>query len=919
VTSPPVQVALLATARPPAAADADSAALAATLSRFSETDWSALVEHALAHGSASLLCRHLLAVGAEILPPEVATACSTYLAARESAAADALAQLGFVLDTLAADGIEALPFKGPVLGLQAYGDPAMREYHDLDLLVRREHMSGTLATLRDLGYRSESIIGLRARRIADYYRYNGHDILFAREGLPLEPHWALSPRTFAELDTGPIFDRAVVIETVQGRRFRCFSPEDTLLVAAVHGGKEQWSRLVWVADIAALLHAHPAIDWTTVLARAKQAGCLRMALLAAELASQLLDARLPDHVRAAIARDPAVARLLERVRARLFTDTETPSVFTLTRFRWNARERLGDRLRYASRTLLTARVPHFRAIDLPDRLSFLYPAVRLGHDFLALPVWKALNQRATNRRVRAQKDQQSETIGAKTPIIQTRDAGAHSHDAETWTLQARALLREKRFAEAVEACDNVLKLEPGNAVAARLGVTSRLKSCDWRRRQEDERWVGDCVRTQPQVLAGELGTFIHSFGFGNSEVRSLNCNPLVLAGRPAMREPLWCGESYHHDKIRIVYVSPDFHDPMGYLAAGVFEHHDKERFETTAVSLGSDKRSTLQKRIEAAFDRFVNARNMKDADIAAMLREAEVDIVIDLYSVSRSTQIFSARPAPVLVAYPGYPGTLGVPYIDYIIADHVVIPDDHRPYYSEKVAYLPYSYLPNDNKRRIPEAPPTRGAAGLPETGFVFACFNNPYKITPEIFGIWMRLLHDVEDSVLWLVGDDSSTVLNLRREAHSRGIEATRLVFAKIKPPAQHLARHRLAHLFLDTYPINAGAAAMDALWAGLPVLTCSGDVFAGRIATSLLQALVVPELVTNSLADYEQLARTLAQDPSRLAAVRAKLLRNHDTAPLFDTAHYTRHLESAFKVMWQRSEAKLPPIDFRVDPTLS
>jgi hypothetical protein len=274
VTSQPVQAALLATARPLGAAGAERAALAATLSSLNETDWNALIEHALAHGSASLLCRHLLDIGPELLPAEVATACTTYLAARESTSADAMAQLASVIDALAAEGIEALPFKGPVFGLQAYRDPAMREYHDLDILVRREHISRTLAILGDLGYRSETIIGLRARRIADFYYYNGHDILSAPDKLPLEPHWALSPRTFsAELDTGPIFDRAVVIETAQGRRFASFSPEDTLLAAATHGGKEQWSRLVWVADVAALLHAHSALDWTAVLARAKQAGC----------------------------------------------------------------------------------------------------------------------------------------------------------------------------------------------------------------------------------------------------------------------------------------------------------------------------------------------------------------------------------------------------------------------------------------------------------------------------------------------------------------------------------------------------------------------------------------------------------------------------------------------------------------------
>ena len=271
------------------------------------------------------------------------------------------------------------------------------------------------------------------------------------------------------------------------------------------------------------------------------------------------------------------------------------------------------------------------------------------------------------------------------------------------------------------------------------------------------------------------------------------------------------------------------------------------------------------------------------------------------------------------VTYPGYPGTLGVPYIDYIIADRIVIPEEHRPYYSEKVVYLPYSYQPNDRKRPIGETPPSRDAVGLPETGFVFASLNSTYKITTEIFEIWMRLLNDVENSVLWLFEDNVSSMINLRREARSRGIDAERLVFAKRKPPDQHLARQRLADLFLDTYPINAHATASDALWAGLPVLTCRGDVFPARVAASLLLALGLPDLVTNSLAEYEQLARTLAHEPSRLAAIRAKLLRNHDTTPLFDTARYTRHLEAAFTVMWQRSEVNLPPIDFAVDPTLS
>lgn len=389
-----IQAALLATARPPAAVDTNRADLTAILSSFNETDWGMLIEHALAHGTASLLCRHLLDLDPGLVPTEIAVACKTYLTARETTAAEALAQLAEVVDALAAKGIDALPYKGPVLGLQAYDDAALREYHDLDFLIRREHISSTLSVLSELGYRSAAVVGLRARRIADYYRYNGHDIMFARDKLPLEPHWALAPRTFsAELDTGPIFDRASLVYTAEGRRFACFAPEDTLLVAAMHGGKEQWSRLIWIADIAALLQAHPALDWTAVLARAAQTGCLRMTLLAAALASEFLNAHLPDHVHAAVGSDREIPPLVEQVRLNLFSRTKAPSVFTLSRFRWKIRERRADQLRYASRTLLAARIPHFRTLDLPDPLSFLYPAVRIGRDFLVLPVWKVVSRK----------------------------------------------------------------------------------------------------------------------------------------------------------------------------------------------------------------------------------------------------------------------------------------------------------------------------------------------------------------------------------------------------------------------------------------------------------------------------------------------------------------------------------------------
>jgi hypothetical protein len=392
--SQPLQAAILAAARPLAVAHAGRAQLAAALEQFGEADWNTFIERALAHGTTSLLCHNLLALDVELLPAELIAACKAYLAAREAAAVRALTQLAEVIDALAVNGIDALPYKGPILALQAYGDPAIRESRDLDLFIRQDDLWNALAVLGRLGYRSEAIVGLRPRRIADYYAYNGHDILFAQDKLPIEPHWALAPRTFCtEFDNARIFDRAIFIETAEGRRFPCFAPEDTLLIAATHGGKEQWSRLVWVADVAALLHAHPTLDWTAVLERAKEAGCLRMTLLAAELARNLLAAHLPDHVQSAIRQDRLVARLVERVRAGLFRPTAVPSVYTLTRFRWHLRERPSDRWRYAARTLFVARIPHFRNIDLPDRLSFLYPAVRLAHDFVMMPIWRALGRR----------------------------------------------------------------------------------------------------------------------------------------------------------------------------------------------------------------------------------------------------------------------------------------------------------------------------------------------------------------------------------------------------------------------------------------------------------------------------------------------------------------------------------------------
>jgi predicted O-linked N-acetylglucosamine transferase (SPINDLY family) len=322
----------------------------------------------------------------------------------------------------------------------------------------------------------------------------------------------------------------------------------------------------------------------------------------------------------------------------------------------------------------------------------------------------------------------------------------------------------------------------------------------------------------------------------------------------------------------------------------------------------------MRKRLQAAFDRFVDVQNMADAEVAALLREMEVDIAVDLKGLTGDSRpaILAPRPAPIQVSYLGYPGTMGAAYIDYIIADRIVIPEDRKGSYSEAVVYLPDTYAPADCKRRISDHTPSRAEAGLPESGFVFCSFNNSYKITPAIFDIWMRLLRNIEGSVLWLLATDAAAVGNLRREAEARGVSPDRLVFAPRTSVEDHLARHRLADLFLDTLPCNAHTTASDALWAGLPLVTCLGSTFAGRVAASLLNAIGMSELVASSPANYEALALKLARDPNALAAVKAKLLRNRETYPLFDTDLFCKNIEAAYEFMWQRHQKSEPRVGF-------
>jgi predicted O-linked N-acetylglucosamine transferase (SPINDLY family) len=364
------------------------------------------------------------------------------------------------------------------------------------------------------------------------------------------------------------------------------------------------------------------------------------------------------------------------------------------------------------------------------------------------------------------------------------------------------------------------------------------------------------------------------------------------------------------ERIRIGYFSADFHDhPVARLAAGMFEAHDRSRFELTAFALGPDVQDELQTRVKTAFERFVTVDRRSDRQIATLAREHEIDIAIDLsgYTGDARPGVFALRAAPIQVSYLGYLGTMGCEFIDYLIADAVLVPPASRQYYSEKIAYLP-SYQVNDSKRPLPQRSFSRAQLGLPETGFVFCSFNASYKITPETFGSWMRILTAVPHSVLFLLGSSELAERNLRREAAARGVAPERLVFGRSLPFADYLARFCAADLFLDTLPYNAGTTASDALWAGLPVLTCPGKSFAARMAASILTAAGLPELIAADRADYERCAIALATDPQRLGALKQKLAENRGRCALFDTTAFTRNIEALYRQMYERHLAGLP-----------
>jgi len=462
----------------------------------------------------------------------------------------------------------------------------------------------------------------------------------------------------------------------------------------------------------------------------------------------------------------------------------------------------------------------------------------------------------------------------------------------------------KQSEQAIDLFKRLLIIDPNYDYLLGLLAYEQLHICDW----------SDFQNLSKQIIEGARSGLRSSKSLAFMSFSDSAEDQLKVATTfsqhfcPKQSISYWSGERYRHKKIRVAYVSPDLREhPVSHLMAGVFERHDKNRFETIAISLSNDDGSRLRTRMVKTFDRFIDAQLMGSNQIAQTMRDLEIDIAIDLsgYTSDSRPDIFAYRPAPIQVNYLGYPGTTGTDYMDYIIADRFVIPESHQRFYTEKVIYLPDCYLPNDNGIRISEHTPTRADCGLPSSGIIFCSFSHDYKISPPMFEVWMRLLKQVPDSILWLMSRNEVSQRNLRLSAETRGVDPSRIVFAGRVPLVEdHLARYRLADVFLDTHPYNAHTTAADALMAGLPVVTYMGNAFPSRVAGSLLNAIGLPELIAKSLDEYEKIVLQLVTNPSHLAEIKAIINLNKLTQPLFDTEKFCLDLEAIYIAMWRQYE---------------
>jgi predicted O-linked N-acetylglucosamine transferase (SPINDLY family) len=537
-----------------------------------------------------------------------------------------------------------------------------------------------------------------------------------------------------------------------------------------------------------------------------------------------------------------------------------------------------------------------RALGRPeDALSSYDQALRLSPDVLEIH---------TNRgNVLEELKRYEEALASYDRAI-----AVDSSYAGNFTNKGTALFELKRYDQALSNYDKALAIMPDQPYLLGSWLYTKLHVCDWTGFEEGCRTLAQAInRGDPSSPPFAL------LATPSSPALQLDCAKSYANDKfPPSRHPVWQGEHYAHDRIRVGYFSSDYRNhPMAQLTAGLFENHDRARFEIIGFAFGGPTDAPIRKRLESAFERFIDVGTYTDREVADLVRTLEIDIAVDLngFTADARTGIFALRPAPIQVNYMGYPGSMGTRYIDYILADAMIIPESDRVHYSEHVVYLPHTYQVNDDAKEISQREFSRSDLGLPEQGFVFCCFNNIYKLTPDVFDIWMRLLHQVDGSVLWLLEGNAAATSNLHREALNRGIAPDRLVFAPRMDLADHLARHKQADLFMDTLYYNAHTTASDALWASLPVLTCLGNTFAGRVAASLLNAIGLPELIAHDRKEYEALALAIALDPARMRETKSKLARHRTTYPLFDTARFTRNLEAAYSLMLERYQAGLTP----------
>ena len=481
-------------------------------------------------------------------------------------------------------------------------------------------------------------------------------------------------------------------------------------------------------------------------------------------------------------------------------------------------------------------------------------------------------------------------------------APEHHNAAINKVVALQALGRET---EAIEVCETMLVRHPGDAdFSGRLFCLAQ-SVCDWARMKPLERPIHESVEAgatfvQPFELLGAFDDPALQLRCARNHMRALPSAPVRHAG------------SHGNARIRIAYLSADYGEhATALLMARLFELHDRSRFEIIGLDFGPDPPGPMRIRLRTAFDQFHDIERMSDAEAARLIADLKIDIAVDLkgHTDGSRPQILSHRPAPVQAAYLGYPGTMGAGFIDYVIADPVVVPLDHQLFYDEKIVQLPHSYQATDDTRPLPN-PPFRAEAGLPPDGFVFVSFNNHWKITQAVFDIWMRLLASLPGSVLWLL--DGPGRHNLEQAAAARGIDPSRLVFAPRTGAQPHINRLALADLMLDTFPCNGHTTASDALWAGVPLVTCAGVTFASRVAASLLHAIGLDELVMANLSDYEALAFRLAHTSQALASLRARLAENRRREPLFDSRRFTRNLEKAYEAMHRRAAGGEVPESF-------